>query len=51
MEEELVKSRQTMEEELETDKLDETCLLTSSKKAEIHNLLTGFVCHPDSHSF
>jgi len=40
-----------MEEELKADKWDETCPLTSSKKAEVCNLLTVFVCHLDSHSF
>jgi len=51
MEEEPVKSRQMMEEELIADKWDETRLVISSKKAEVCNLLTGFICHPDSHSF
>jgi len=31
------KSRQTMEEELVADKRDDTCPLTSSKKAEVYN--------------
>jgi len=35
MEEEPVKSREMMEEELETDKQDETHPLTSGKKAEV----------------
>jgi len=37
LEEELVKSRQTMEEELEAEKQDEAHPLTSGKKAEICN--------------
>jgi len=37
MEEEPVKSRQTMEEEFEADKCDETHALTSSKKFEVCN--------------
>jgi len=37
MEEEPVKSRQTMEEELKADKWDETHPLTSSKKDEVCN--------------
>jgi len=35
MEEKLVKCRQMMEEELEADKWDETCPLTSSKKTKV----------------
>jgi len=35
MEEEPVKSRQMMEEELEADKWDEIHLLTSGKRAEV----------------
>jgi len=51
MEEELIKSRQTMKEQLETDKWDETCPLTRGKKAKVCNQLIGLYDIWESHSF